>query len=105
MGTPGRPADRARRRFPCSAPGRREQRETARVSARSRSARIPLTDDPRRGRLPYHQVVNPMATRLADVPRSRGARVAPPPPRRQELLADAGLGVALAAVNVVALLP
>src|SRR5579859_5745086 len=60
---------------------------------------------PRPGRRPYHQIVNPMATRLAGLPRSLGAWVAALPPRRQELLADAGLGVALAAVNVVALLP
>ena len=59
----------------------------------------------RPGRRPYHQIVNPMATRLAGLPRSLGAWVAALPPRRQELLADAGLGVALAAVNVVALLP
>ncbi len=46
-----------------------------------------------------------MAARLAGLPRSLGTRVAALPPRRQELLADAGLGVALAAVNVVSLLP
>ena len=39
------------------------------------------------------------------LPRSRGAWVAALPPRRQELLADAGLGIALAAVNAVSLLP
>ena len=56
---------------------------------------------PRPGRRPYHRGVNPMA----GLPRSLGARVAALPPRRQELLADAGLGVALAVVNAVALLP
>ena len=60
---------------------------------------------PRPDRRPYHRVVNPMAARLAGLPRSLGTRVAALPPRRQELLADAGLGVALAGVNAVALLP
>src|SRR5580700_1385720 len=60
---------------------------------------------PRPDRRPYHRVVNPMAARLAGLPRSLGTRVAALPPRRQELLADAGLGVALAAVNAVSLLP
>src|SRR5580704_627763 len=60
---------------------------------------------PRPDRRPYHRVVNRAAARVAGLPRSAGARVAALPPRRQELLADAGLGVALAAVNAVALLP
>jgi signal transduction histidine kinase len=60
---------------------------------------------PRPDRRPYHRVVNPMVARLAGLPRSLGTRVAALPPRRQELLADAGLGVALAAVNAVSLLP
>ena len=46
-----------------------------------------------------------MAARLAGLPRSLSTRVAALPPRRQELLADAGLGIALAVVNAVALLP
>jgi len=46
-----------------------------------------------------------MATRLAGLPQRLAARVASLPPRRQERLQDLGLGVALAAVNVVALLP
>ena len=56
---------------------------------------------PRPARRPYHRGVNPMA----GLPRSVGARVAALSPRRQEVLTDAGLGVALASVNVVALLP
>jgi signal transduction histidine kinase len=55
----------------------------------------------RPGRRPYHRGVNP----IDGLPRSLGAWVAALPPRRQELLADAGLAVALAAVNAVALLP
>ena len=46
-----------------------------------------------------------VAVRLAGFPRPLTARLAALPPRRQELLQDAGLGVALAAVNVVSLLP
>ncbi|HET9973166.1 MAG TPA: histidine kinase [Streptosporangiaceae bacterium] len=42
---------------------------------------------------------------LAKVPRSLTARLAALPPRRQELAQDLGLGVALATVNVVSLLP
>jgi signal transduction histidine kinase len=46
-----------------------------------------------------------MAARLAGLPHSLNARVASLPPRRQEQLADLGLGVAVAAVNVLSLLP
>jgi len=46
-----------------------------------------------------------MAARLAGLPRLLAARVASLPPRRQERLQDLGLGVALAAVNAVSLLP
>jgi signal transduction histidine kinase len=46
-----------------------------------------------------------MAARLAGLPRSLSARVASLPPRRQERLTDLGLGVALAAVNALSLLP
>jgi len=49
--------------------------------------------------------VNRVAARLGRIPQPLAARVAALPPRRQELLADAGLGVALAVVNVVSLLP
>src|SRR5580698_11146902 len=60
---------------------------------------------PRPDRRPYHRVVNLMAARPTGLARSLGTRVAALPPRRQELLADAGLGIALATVNAVALLP
>ena len=46
-----------------------------------------------------------MAARLAGLPQRLGARVASLPPRRQERIQDLGLGVALAAVNVLSLLP
>jgi signal transduction histidine kinase len=46
-----------------------------------------------------------MAARLAGLPQRLGARMAALPPRRQERLQDLGLGVALAAVNAVSLLP
>jgi signal transduction histidine kinase len=46
-----------------------------------------------------------MAARLAGLPQRLGAWAASLPPRRQERLQDLGLGVALAAVNVVSLLP
>jgi len=49
--------------------------------------------------------VNSTVARLAGLPQQLGAWVASLPPRRQERLQDAGLGVALAAVNVVSLLP
>ena len=67
---------------------------------------------PRRGAGPYHRVVKQMAPELARLPRSLARlpqaltmRVAALPPRRQELVQDLGLGIALAAVNVVSLLP
>jgi signal transduction histidine kinase len=60
---------------------------------------------PRPGGPPYDRVVDPMAARLAGLPQRLGARVAALPPRRQERLQDLGLGVALAAVNAVSLLP
>ena len=46
-----------------------------------------------------------MAARLAGLPQRLGARVVSLPPRRQERIQDLGLGVALAAVNALALLP
>ena len=46
-----------------------------------------------------------MAARLAGFPQRLGARVAALPPRRQERLQDLGLGVALAGVNALSLLP
>src|SRR5690348_4088981 len=55
---------------------------------------------PGHGAAPYHRVVM-----LARVPRPLAARLAALPPQRQELAQDLGLGVALATVNVVSLLP
>lgn len=46
-----------------------------------------------------------MAARVAGLPQRLGARVASLPPRRQERIQDLGLGVALAAVNALSLLP
>src|ERR1700688_4427612 len=67
---------------------------------------------PRRRPGPYHQVVKQMAPELARLPRSLArlpqaltTRVAALPPGRQDLVQDLGLGIALAAVNVVSLLP
>jgi signal transduction histidine kinase len=54
---------------------------------------------------PYDRGVNPMVARLAGVPQRLGARMASLPPGRQERVQDLGLGVALAAVNAVSLLP
>ena len=50
-------------------------------------------------------VVNRVAALLGRIPQPLAARVAALPPRRQELMQDLGLGVALAIVNVVSLLP
>jgi len=60
---------------------------------------------PRPRPAPYHRVVNRVAARLAGLPQPLAARIAALPPARQELLQDLGLGIALAAVNVVSLLP
>jgi len=49
--------------------------------------------------------VNRVAVRLARLPQLLAARLAVLPPRYQELIQDTGLGVALATVNVVSLLP
>jgi signal transduction histidine kinase len=49
--------------------------------------------------------VKTVAARLARLPQALAARLAALPPRRQELIQDLGLGVALAVVNVVSLLP
>ena len=46
-----------------------------------------------------------MAVLLGRIPQPLAARVAALPPRRQQLLADVGLALALAMVNVVSLLP
>ncbi len=46
-----------------------------------------------------------VAARLARLPQPLAVRVAALPPRRQELIQDLGLGIALAAVNVISLLP
>jgi signal transduction histidine kinase len=60
---------------------------------------------PRLRPAPYDQVVNRVAARLARVPQPLATRLAALPPRRQELLQDLGLGVAVAAVNLISLLP
>jgi len=60
---------------------------------------------PRPRLAPYHRVVNRVAARLAGLPQPLATRIAALPPARQELLQDLGLGIALAAVNVVSLLP
>jgi len=49
--------------------------------------------------------VDRVAARAAGFPQSLGARFAALPPWRRERVQDAGLGVAVAAVNVVSLLP
>jgi hypothetical protein len=49
--------------------------------------------------------VNTVAVRLARLQQPLAARLAALPPRYQELIQDTGLGVALATVNVVSLLP
>jgi signal transduction histidine kinase len=49
--------------------------------------------------------VNSAAARVAGLPQSLGARIAALPPRRRERVQDAALGVAVAAVNVVSVLP
>jgi len=49
--------------------------------------------------------VNTVAARLARLQQPVAARLAALPPRYQELIQDTGLGVALATVNVVSLLP
>ena len=54
---------------------------------------------------PYDQDVARLAARVTGFPQRLVARVAALPQRRQEWIQDAGLGVALAAVNVVSLLP
>jgi signal transduction histidine kinase len=56
---------------------------------------------PRRGRQPYDRGV----TTLTAIRRGLAARFAALPARRQELVQDSGLAVALAGVNVVSLLP
>ena len=60
---------------------------------------------PRPGAAPYHRLVNTVAVRLARLQQPLAARLAALPPRYQELIQDTGLGVALATVNVVSLLP
>jgi len=60
---------------------------------------------PRPHARPYHQVVKSAAAQLAGLPQSLGARMAALPQQRRERVQDAGLGVAVAAVNVVSLLP
>jgi len=56
------------------------------------------------GPAPYHRGVKKVTARLARLPQPLATRLAALPPRRQELLQDLGLGVAVAAVNVVSLL-
>src|SRR5207244_9605005 len=76
--------------------------------------RVPPRDGPGssaaraiRGRraAPYDRVVTKLAARVTGLPQQLVTRVAALPPRRQEWVQDAGLAVALAAVNVVSLLP
>jgi signal transduction histidine kinase len=78
--------------------------------------RIRRAGDPRRGFWPYDRLVETLAARAARFGQGLAARVAALfrglvakfgalPPRRQERLQDLGLGLALAAVNVVSLLP
>lgn len=64
-----------------------------------------LAGDPGRRLRSYDRYVKNPAARMAAAPRRLADRVAAMPPPRQERLQDAGLAVALAAVNVVALLP
>jgi signal transduction histidine kinase len=61
---------------------------------------------PIRGRraAPYDRVVTRPAARVIGLPQHLAARVTALPQRRQERISDAGLGIALAAVNVVSLL-
>ena len=59
----------------------------------------------RGGARPYHRVVTRLAARVAGLPQGLAARVAALPQRRQERVQDLVLAVALAAVNVVSLLP
>jgi signal transduction histidine kinase len=54
---------------------------------------------------PYHRGVTRLAARVTGLPQGLGARMTALPQRRQERIQDAGLGVALAAVNVFSLLP
>jgi signal transduction histidine kinase len=62
---------------------------------------------PIRGHLaaPYDRGVTRLAARVTGFPQHLAARVAALPQRRQERISDAGLGIALAAINVVSLLP
>src|SRR5262249_57638035 len=59
----------------------------------------------RRGVRPYHRVVKRLAARIAGFPQKLAVRLAALPQRRQERIQDLILAVALAAVNVVSLLP
>ena len=59
----------------------------------------------RRRARPYHRVVKRLAARVAGLPQGLAARVAALPQRRQERIQDLVLAIALAAVNVVSLLP
>jgi signal transduction histidine kinase len=54
---------------------------------------------------PYHLVVTRLAARVTGLPKGLAAYVAALPQRRQERIQDAVLAVAIAAVNVVSLLP
>src|SRR5262249_24753713 len=54
---------------------------------------------------PYHRVVKRLAARIAGFPHELAVRLAALPQRRQERIQDLILAVALAAVNVVSLLP
>ena len=60
---------------------------------------------PRPRAAPYDRVVKTVVARLDRLPQPLAARLAALPPLRQEMIQDLGLGVALATVNVVSLLP
>src|SRR5580704_16599350 len=85
----GRPGE-----FPARSDGAEHGQEAAVTPPWVAVSRSAFRMIPRPRARPYHQGVKTVAARLA-----------PLPPRRQELVQDLGLGVALAAVNVVSLLP
>src|SRR5215469_5269261 len=60
---------------------------------------------PASGRALYYRVVTTMTARMTAVRRGFAARFTALPTRRQEQLQDTGLAIALAAVNVVSVLP
>jgi signal transduction histidine kinase len=84
------------------------------LAARGAAPGVPPRDGPgasaarpirERRAAPYDRVVTRLAARVTGFPQDLAARVAALPQRRQERIQDAGLGIALAAINVVSLLP